>query len=252
MPKLSNRLHQIKHFSSTRSNPKSKKQCIPESSDLEWLFASLFELHGPRNWWPTVHGGKFELVVGAILVQNTAWKNTERALVNMREADIWSFTAILDIPITELQNAIRPSGYYKTKARKLREFATFITDNYNGDLNLLFALDISKMREQLLSVWGIGEETADDIILYGAEKPSFVIDAYTKRLLNRLGWKAEDKSYSAYQHLFHTRFPQDTYLYNEFHALIDYHSARICKSKPICNQCGLSKQCPVGLGITPP
>ncbi len=238
-------------FSDSRSDPCLASLCEPTAADLEWLFAQLFDIHGPREWWPTVHGGKFELAIGAILVQNISWKNTERALINMRQAGIWSFQAILDVPLEELQIAIRPSGYFNVKARKLREFAAFIVDKHDGELSNLFALDINAMRKQLLSVWGIGEETADDIILYGAEKPSFVVDAYTKRMLKRLGWSAEKDSYAAYQQLFHERLPQDIYLYNEFHALIDYHSARICQKKPRCDICQLSDQCPVGLGIRP-
>lgn len=242
----------IFEFSERRSSPYAADLREPDSGDLEWLFGALYDIYGPRNWWPTVHGGKFELAVGAILVQNISWRNTERALINMREADIWSFDAILEAPIDRLQDVIRPSGYYRAKSRKLREFASFVVEKHEGDLDRLFRLEIGDMREQLLSVWGIGEETADDIILYGAKKPSFVVDSYTKRLLNRLGWTAEQDSYQAYQRLFHAKFPRDVYLYNEFHALIDYHCARICQKTPQCGQCELAGMCPVGLGVKQP
>ena len=192
------------------------------------------------------------MVIGAILVQNIAWSNTERALINLREAGVWSFHAILDADDDEMYALIRPSGYYKVKTRKLKEFASFILNNHEGILENLFALPIDEMRRQLLSVWGVGEETADDIILYGAKKPSFVVDQYTKRLLSRMGWKIEGNSYREYQQIFHDNLPHDEYLFNEYHALIDYHVARICKKKPLCNKCALARHCPVGLGIIQP
>ena len=242
----------IYQFSHDRSDPALGILVEPRREDLEWLFTALFDAYGPRNWWPTVHGGAFELVIGAILVQNISWSNVERALINLRDADVWSFDAILNTPDEEMHVLIRPSGYYITKTRKLKEFSNFVLENYGGDLKSLFALPIDEMRRQLLSVWGIGEETADDIILYGAKKPSFVVDMYTKRLLARMGWEIKGKSYQAYQQLFHDSLPHDEYLFNEYHALIDYHAARICKKKPLCDKCALAEQCPIGLGITQP
>ena len=239
----------IYDFSDQRSDPHVPGPVEPTRGDIEWLFAALFDAYGPRHWWPTVHGGAFELVIGAILVQNISWSNVERALVNLRNADVWSFGAILETSDEEMFDLIRPSGYYKAKTRKLKEFAEFIEVRFDGDLERLFALPIDEMREELLSVWGIGEETADDIILYGAKKPSFVIDAYTKRLLGRLGWEIEGKRYADFQQLFHDCLPHDEYLFNEYHALIDYHVARFCKKNPICDKCVLAEQCPVGLGV---
>ena len=242
----------IHHFSHQRSNPRAEFPTAPRREDIEWLFTALYDAYGPRNWWPTVHGGSFELVVGAILVQNVSWSNTERALINLRNADVWSFQAIADAPDDEMHVLIRPSGYYKAKTRKLKEFAEFIITRHDGNPENLFALPVQEMREQLLSVWGIGEETADDIIVYGANKPSFVIDMYTRRLLGRLGWEIDGKSYAAYQQMFHEFLPHDAYLFNEYHALIDHHVARFCKKKPLCEKCVLATQCPVGLGITQP
>ena len=242
----------IYEFSNRRSDPRADGPVEPTREDIEWLFTALFDAYGPRHWWPTVHGGAFELVIGAILVQNIAWTNTQRALVNLHNADVRSFQAIEETPDEEMHDLIRPSGYYKSKTRKLKEFASFILGNHGGDLDKLFALPVDEMRKQLLSVWGIGEETADDIILYGAKKPSFVIDTYTKRLLARMGWETKGKSYASYQEIFHEFLPHDEYLFNEYHALIDYHVARICKKKPLCDKCALSQQCPVGLGVNPP
>lgn len=197
-----------------------------------------------------MHGGDFELVIGAILVQNVSWKSTTKALENLRDADVWSFDAILSTDDETLYELIRPTVYWRMKTRKLKEFAQFLLQHHGGDLNSLFALDIPEMRQQLLSVWGIGPETADDIVLYGANKPSFVIDAYTKRILSRLGFSVQPTTYDAYQNLFHDALPSDPYLFNEYHALIDFHCARVCKSRPDCASCILKDECPVGLGLT--
>ena len=233
-------------------NPPTAEPKPPTRQDLEWLFTRLFGHYGPRNWWPTVHGGDFELVIGAILVQNVSWRSTRTALANLREAGIWSWDAILDADDSTLHQLVRPTVYWNMKTRKLKEFAQFITGVHGGKLENLFALPVDEMRAQLLSVWGIGPETADDIILYGAHKPSFVIDAYTKRLMSRLGWSVKPSTYDAYQSLFHDHLPLDASLFNEYHALINYHCANVCKSRPACSECVLASDCPVGLGLTEP
>ena len=130
----------IYNFSHSRSDPRAGKPTPPTRQDIEWLFTALFDAYGPRNWWPTVHGGAFELAIGAILVQNISWSNVERALINLREADVWSFDAVLNTSDEEMHVLIRPSGYYITKTRKLKEFARFILDNHEGNLGGLFAL----------------------------------------------------------------------------------------------------------------
>lgn len=238
-------------FADERSPP-SAWPMSPTRQDLEWLFAKLFGYYGPREWWPTVHGGDFELVIGAILVQNVSWKSTKIALTDLREAGIWSFEAILSADDSDLHRLVRPTVYWRMKTRKLKEFAQFIIETHGGCLQELFALEIDEMRRQLLGVWGIGPETADDIVLYGAGKPSFVIDAYTKRLLKRLGFDVKPDSYAAYQALFHQSLPEDADLFNEYHALIDYHSANVCKARPLCGDCVLADDCPTGLGLIDP
>lgn len=238
-------------FADERSPP-SSGQVPPTRQDLEWLFAKLFGNYGPREWWPTVHGGDFELVIGAILVQNVSWKSTKTALTNLLEAGIWSFDAILSADDADLHRLIRPTVYWRMKTRKLKEFAHFITETHGGSLKELFALETGEMRRQLLGVWGIGPETADDIILYGAGQPSFVIDAYTKRLLKRLGFEVKPETYETYQELFHRSLPDDADLFNEYHALIDYHSANVCKARPLCTECVLAGECPIGLGLAQP
>ena len=144
----------IYQFSDTRSDPNSPQPVEPTREDLEWLFTALFDAYGPRHWWPTVHGGSFELVVGAILVQNISWSNVERALVNMRDAGVWSFKEILDTPDEDMHEIIRPSGYYKAKTRKLKEFAEFILSKHDGDLERLVCA--SDRRDAGTTAFGLG------------------------------------------------------------------------------------------------
>ena len=241
----------VNHYDfAAERTPPSDSPMPPTPQDLEWLFVKLFGHYGPREWWPTVHGGDFELVIGAILVQNVSWKSTRTALTNLREAGVWSFDAILACEDSDLHRLLRPTVYWRMKTRKLREFACFINTKHDGNLESLFSLEVGEMRQQLLGVWGIGPETADDIVLYGAGRPSFVIDAYTKRLLTRLGFEVKPNTYAAYQELFHKSLPNDADLFNEYHALIDYHSANICKARPLCAECTLADDCPTGLGLT--
>ncbi len=213
------------------------------------LYERLFAVYGPRNWWPTSNGGgNFEIICGAILTQNTQWRNAEKSLVSMKESGFWSFPSVHEAPEPDLAAVIRPSGYYNTKARKLKNFAQVVEVEFNGNLDRMFDRSVSDLRGLLLGIWGIGEETADDIVLYAAEKPTFVIDRYTTRLVDRLGWKVEGSGkYSDYKRLFEDRLPADTPLFNEFHAVIDGHGARTCTSRsPACERCCLLDICPTG------
>jgi endonuclease-3 related protein len=164
----------------------------------------------------------------------------------MKAAGLWSFDNFLADGTPELIEAIRPAGYYNAKARKLKEVARLVVEEFGGSQDALFALETLKLREKLLGVWGIGEETADDIVLYAANKPSFVIDKYTVRIVDRLGWRAGGNKYADYQRLFVERLPQDVPLYNEYHALLDGHAARVCKTRPRCLACCLKDICPAG------
>ena len=206
------------------------------------LFRRLLAYHGPRNWWPADSG--FEMIVGAILTQNTSWKNVVTALESLRKGGVWSFQQILAIPEIELAGLIRSSGYYNQKARKLRAFATIVESEFSGSTDNLFKLPAAELRELLLSMWGIGEETADDIVLYGAGKPVFVIDRYTVRLVGRLGWRIDGARYADYQASFMDILPADVELFGEFHALIDRHCSTICKTRPMCGECCLDDICP--------
>lgn len=191
--------------------------------DLLKIYKNLYKHFGPQNWWPvsyskTKQGKQFEIIVGAILTQNTAWKNAEKALKNLAQKKLLSIQAINKSRTNTIVRAIQPAGYYNQKAKKLKIFTKNIKKNYNGNLNNLLKLPINALRANLLSIWGIGEETADSIILYAASKPSFVIDAYTKRMCAY--YSIQFQTYAEYKNLFESKLPKNTHIYNEFHALI--------------------------------
>lgn len=221
------------------SNIKQK----PTAKDLNLIYARLYETYGPSGWWPSLYGGAFEIICGAILTQNTAWRNVEKALTQMRNNSLWGWRALLNASDAELENSIRPSGYYRTKARKLKIFAKLVAEEYDYDLDRLLSLEQGQLRQKLLSIWGVGPETADDIVLYAANRPSFVIDRYTMRLVDRLGWSVGGKNYHDYKALFETLLATDLKMFQEYHGLIDIHVSRICKIKPKCKQCCLSDIC---------
>ena len=211
------------------------------------VYGRLLDQYGPQGWWPAE--SRFEVIVGAILTQSTAWVNVEKALASMRTARCWSFEAIAAIPEADLAAVIRSSGYYNAKARKLRAFAWHVLENHDGDLDRMFDKDVADLRSELLSIHGIGEETADDIIVYAADKPSFVIDSYTRRIIDRMGLRPTGKNpgYRAYQALFQDNLPADAALFNEYHALLDHHAKVTCvKRAPRCNGCCLAALCPTG------
>ena len=221
------------------SNGASVSQLLPD------IYRRLFDAYGPQGWWPG--DSAFEVIAGAILTQSTAWTNVEKALSAMREAECWSFEAIAALPEPELAEIIRSSGYYNAKAHKLRSFASHVLTR--GGLERLFAQDTVALRAELLSIHGIGDETADDIIVYAAGKPSFVIDSYTRRIIDRmeLSPAGRNPGYRDYQALFHDNLPAETPLFNEFHALLDHHAKVTCrKREPRCKGCCLVDLCPTG------
>ncbi len=209
------------------------------------IFRRLYDAHGPQHWWPG--DSRFEVIVGAILTQSTAWTNVEKALSAMKSARCWSFEEIAALPESELASIIRSSGYYNAKARKLQSFAWHTLNR--GGLDPLFDQDMDSLRSELLSIHGIGEETADDIVVYAAEMPSFVIDSYTRRIVDRMGLAPQGRSrnYGSYQSLFQDNLPAVTPLFNEFHALLDHHAKFVClKRDPRCSDCCLVDLCPTG------
>ena len=185
---------------------------------LRAIFETLSRHYGPQNWWPG--DSPFEVCVGAILTQNTNWQNVERAIANLRAAGKLSFRALYRTPDAELKELIRPAGFFNVKAKRLRNFLEFLEASCRGDLKELAHRPWPVVRAELLAVNGIGNETADSILLYALGKPVFVIDAYTRRMLLRHGFREETASYAGMQELFMTHFPPETGLYNEYHALI--------------------------------
>jgi endonuclease-3 related protein len=211
-------------------------------SDLLLIYKRLFSAYGEQHWWP----GKdpFEIIIGAILTQQVAWKNVEKALAALKATDLLSPETLLHAPLDEVAALIRPTMYYNAKAKKLHSFLLFLQERHHGDLEDLFSLNISVMREELLGVHGIGEETADSIILYAAGKPSFVIDAYTRRILQRVGLISGAEPYAALRDLFMENIPRDAKLYNEYHALFVRHGKERCRSRdPLCSDCPLGDVC---------
>jgi endonuclease III related protein len=208
------------------------------------VYQRLLGRYGPQQWWPAE--SPFEVVVGAILTQSTAWQNVARAIANLKAAAVLSPQALLALPEEELAALIRPSGYFRAKARKLRAFLAVLADEYEGDLDRLFALSTPVLRERLLAIYGIGPETADSIALYAGGHPLFVVDAYTRRVFERLGLADERVTYAELQRLFSENLPLDVCLYNEYHALIVRHGKYVCRTQPRCGDCVLLAICPTG------
>ena len=207
------------------------------------VYDTLFSQYGPQGWWPGE--GPLDVVIGAILTQNTAWSNVEKAITNLKMSNLWSLESIHRSSQEDLASVVLSSGYFNQKARKLKAFAEHIYIKHEGDLAKFLNQELSCLRKELLSIYGIGPETADDILVYAAEKPSFIIDVYTKRILGRLGIiDIKPKArYEDYQKLIQDQLPQDVRLFNELHALLDNHAKVICKKNPICSECVLVDVC---------
>ena len=213
---------------------------------LDSVYRLLLDAYGPQGWWPA--DSPFEMIAGAILTQSTNWGNVEKALDNLRADGCWSFAAVDALPEARLAELIRPSGYFNAKARKLKAFAAHLRRRHGGSLDRLLAQETAALRAELLGIYGIGEETADDIIVYAAGLPSFVIDVYTRRIIDRMGWRPGDGvRYRDYQALFHANLPAEAPLFNEYHALLDHHAKLVCrKTAPRCAGCCLADLCATG------
>lgn len=183
-------------------------------------------------------------MVGAILVQRTTWANTRRAIENLKSAGKLSPQAIRDSHEEELQKLVRPSGFFRSKARKLRALCEFLGERYGDNLETMSDRSDIELREELLSIYGVGDETADDIMLYAFGRPVFVVDAYTRRIFGRLGLVDPNLKYSDIQSVFQDSVPRDAALYNEYHALIVMHGKDVCKTRPACSMCPLDTACP--------
>ncbi len=214
------------------------------------VYDRLFKAFGPQNWWPGDSG--FEMIVGAMLTQNTSWKNVEKAIRNLRQADLMEPQALYNVPVEELEELLRPAGYYSVKARRLRSLLEFIIDRYNGSIKAMFRTDPATLREELLAVKGIGPETADSILLYAGNMPVFVVDAYTHRIFARHGWIGFDADYHQIQDYIQSSLPEDARLYNEYHALLVYAGKHYClKKNPKCRECPLRELLPEGGPLEP-
>ena len=182
-------------------------------------------------------------MIGAILTQSAAWLNVEKAIANLKAGNALTPESLRRFTHSEIAELIRPCGYYNAKALKLKSLACWLGEHYDDNLDKLFANDIDHLRQQLLSVHGIGEETADSIILYAANKPIFVVDAYTRRIISRVGLGPDKDSYAAYQRLFMDNLPADVGLFNEYHALLVCLGKNVCRTRPLCQQCCLNNIC---------
>ena len=209
---------------------------------LAEIFNKLFAHFGPQHWWPG--DTPFEVLVGAVLTQNTAWTNVEKAIANLKQEKVLTFSRMLNLAPGKLALLIRPSGYYNVKAKRLRNLLFFIHTNYSDSLVRMFSADPARLRQQLLEVNGIGQETADSILLYAGEKPFFVVDAYTKRIFSRRGLIADNADYHTVQGLFMNNLTPNASFYNEYHALIVRIGKDHCKKvKPLCSDCPIFPEC---------
>lgn len=215
------------------------------------IYKRLLKAFGPQGWWP-VRGGyhkgvrtdrdRLEVCVGAILTQNTSWRNVEAAMAQLRKKKVVELNALARIPEEQLALVIRSSGYFRQKAKKLKLFASHVLKRH-GSLKSFLAQDTETLRQELLSLWGVGPETADSIVLYAANRPVFVVDAYTKRIMSRVGVCSRNVSYEGLQDYFHERLPRDAQVFNEYHALLVGLAKNHCKPQPVCASCPLEAFC---------
>jgi len=201
------------------------------------IYQKMFEALGPRQWWPGET--PFEVVIGAILTQNTNWSNVEKAIKNLKTAGKLSPEGIYELSVTELAKLIRPSGFFNVKAKRVKAFINWLFSRYEGNLSKMFARDLQSLRSELLSVKGIGPETADSILLYAGNMPTFVVDAYTHRIFSRHELIPEESTYDDMKSFFEENLPKDVQLFNEYHALLVNIGKMFCKPKKVCEPCPL-------------
>ncbi len=207
---------------------------------LSVFYHALRRRLGPQHWWPAQT--PFEVIVGAILTQNTSWANVERAIANLRSASLLQPAALARVRLSRLERLVRPSGYYRQKAKKLKAFVQFLDRDFGGSLDRMFRQPTAALRQRLLAIHGIGPETADSILLYAGNHPVFVMDAYTRRILSRHGLAHPDADYHQAQALFHAELPRQARIFNEYHALLVETGKRWCiKSEPRCGECPLGR-----------
>jgi endonuclease-3 related protein len=204
---------------------------------LQELYERLWDAWGPQGWWPG--DTPFEVAVGAILTQNTNWGNVARAIAALKDQGLLDPQALHDLPEPELARLIRPAGYFNVKARRLKNFLDFLAQHYDNSMERLAAAGLATLRPALLTVKGVGPETADSILLYALAQPTFVVDAYTFRILSRHGLIAEACTYEELSHLFQEHLPARVELYQEYHALLVRLGKELCRPRPRCPGCPL-------------
>jgi endonuclease-3 related protein len=207
------------------------------TATLDEVYLRLRTAYGPQEWWPGE--SPFEIMVGAVLVQNTAWKNVERAIENLRDAELLTLQALGTVPQEEMEELIRPAGYFRLKARRLRNLLEYVQESCDNSLEVMFAKDTASLREDLLNINGIGPETADSILLYAGDKKVFVVDTYTNRILKRHGWIDYEADYHQIQDHFEANVRDDVAMYNEYHALLVRVGHLHCRKTPNCDECPL-------------
>lgn len=207
--------------------------------NLIGIYQKLLKHFGKQHWWPAET--RFEVIVGAILTQQTTWKSVETAIQNLKERDLLNPQSLANVSLEQVENLIRVTGFFRQKARRITNFSQYLVNNYDGSLDRLFEGSTDEIRRDLLSLEGIGSETADSILLYVANRLVFPIDAYTIRICKRLG--IEDCKYNVLKYQFERNLPEDLEVYKESHALIDKLGKTYCKTKPICSKCPLADNC---------
>jgi len=207
---------------------------------LQGVFEHLIVAFGTRGWWPG--DSALEIIVGAILTQNTAWKNVEKAIGNLKREGLMDVAKLYRISVADLAAVIRPSGFFNIKALRLKAFMAVLQQEFGGSIAMMASQETAPLRERLLAIKGIGPETADSILLYALDKPVFVVDAYTKRFVKNHRMYDGDDDYEAIRHFFMKHLSPDLYLYNEFHALIVCLGQRFCRKAPVCRGCPLEKE----------
>jgi endonuclease III related protein len=201
------------------------------------IYRLLFERFGPQHWWPGET--QFEVIIGAILTQNTNWSNVKKAITNLKTANHLTPEKLYHLDILKLAELIRPAGYYNIKVKRLKNFLDWFFDNYKGQLENLDKINTDRLREELLAIKGIGPETADSILLYAFNRPIFVVDTYTARVIVRHHLIEPDTDYKQLQYLFQSNLPEDVKLFNEYHALLVQLGKDFCKPKARCAGCPL-------------
>lgn len=225
----------MKSLKPTRFQKRHKLKAVR----LRHVYTALRKAFGHQKWWPG--DTPFEIMVGAILTQNTAWSNVEKAILNLKRSGMLSFPALRRVPPEKLAQLIRPAGYFNVKTDRLKCFMDFLARECRGDLSKLKRKTMPKLREKLLSVKGIGPETADSILLYALDKTSFVIDAYTKRIFSRHGLAGDHETYQRWREIFMRALPRNRDLYNDFHAQIVRTGKDHCRKVPRCEKCPLRR-----------